>query len=209
VYQWLLEGQVHHKGHQHPDAAYTRFLMGNVYTVGARWREAVAQFKLALEAQSAVLGEQDCHTLRTQLALGKSYLFVGSLPEALGILERTLATQRYVLPDAHPDTLDTMINLAAAYGQEKGHSEASRDLLQEAVQVLENTVPLNRHLLIPALVNLGKTYEDSGLFEEAKGHYLRALELEQTDSGAAEARVQHIQNLLMQLCRKTNMDLPA
>jgi tetratricopeptide (TPR) repeat protein len=115
-------------------------------------------------------------------SLGTTYIYLGELKLAIGQLELAWAERRAHLGQDHPDTLQSMNNLAAAY--------LSAGRLAESISLHEETLKLRRAKLGPdhpdtleSMSNLASAYRDAGRRAESISLHEETLELQKARLG--------------------------
>ena len=102
--------------------------------------------------------------------------------QAEPLYERALAiTERALGPD-HPDTAQSLNNLAALYGSQ-GHYEQAEPLYQRALAISEKALGPDHPSTATSLNNLAALYRSQGRYEEAEPLYQRALAISEKALG--------------------------
>jgi len=129
-----------------------------------------ATIREAIDAAEPQIGEafvdQPLIEASIRESLGKTYHYMGEHKIALAQHERTLALRKKVLGSEHPDTLESMRNLAVSYRFVGRYEEALA--LHESVLILRKKVLGPTHLsTLHSMAGLAVSYGDAGRHEEA------------------------------------------
>jgi tetratricopeptide (TPR) repeat protein len=115
-------------------------------------------------------------------AVGETYRGLGLVPQAVEILEKSLALRRRELGDEDPETLVSQHNLALASG-EAGSYERAIELLQRTLATRRARLG-EQHLDTLATINdLAVAYHDAGQVDRAIPLYQQVLALRETIQG--------------------------
>jgi tetratricopeptide (TPR) repeat protein len=130
-----------------------------------------------------------------QSALGLLFSEMGRHKEAMGMMEACLEARKRVLGDDHPDTLDSMNNLALTYVELGRHEEAMG--LEEACLEAQKRVLGDDHSdTLDSMNNLALTYGELGRHEEAMGLQEACLEAHKRVLGDYHSDTLHSMNNL-------------
>ncbi len=113
-----------------------------------------------------VLPSDDPDTLTCEHELGRTYLAMDNVVDALPLLEQAVSDRQRVLGGSHPDTLESRTCLADAYRLAGRTSEAVQ-LQEETVAELQQVLEGDDPRALDARSVLGRSYESAGRFSEA------------------------------------------
>jgi eukaryotic-like serine/threonine-protein kinase len=99
-------------------------------------------------------------------AVAETHLSLGLLSEAVDNFAEALAIAKAYLGEAHPETLDLMVDLAAAY-HEAGDLGRAVDLDERALKLYRATLGADHPDTLNAMSNLGLDYKDAGRLKDA------------------------------------------
>ena len=106
--------------------------------------------------------------------MGSVYLQLGLYPKARSLLERALELRRQVLGRDHPDTLDSMAELAALLHRD-GHDPEAERLLRAALEAQRRRLGKNDRRTLRSMASLGEVLSFSARFDEAERLQREAL----------------------------------
>jgi tetratricopeptide (TPR) repeat protein len=118
--------------------------------------------------------------------------------EAESFLQQALAIRERVLGANHPDTAQSLNNLAALY-KNQGKYEQAEPLLQQALTIHERVLGANHPDTALSLNNLAALYSDQGKYEQAEPLYQRALAICEKVLGAEHPNTANSLNNLAHL----------
>jgi tetratricopeptide (TPR) repeat protein len=99
----------------------------------------------------------------------------GMYMEAENLGRRVLDIQQTSLGKEHPNTLQSMDNLASVLAEQEKYAE-SEDLQQRVLKIRQNTLGDEHHDTLLSMNNLGATLRDMGKYAEAEVLHRMALE---------------------------------
>jgi tetratricopeptide (TPR) repeat protein len=114
--------------------------------------------------------------------LGVIHESQGHHREALELHQRALATRREILGDEHPDTAQSLAEVATSYGN-RGNWAKAVELSTRALEIRLKILGDEHHDTAASLNNLGWAYQQQGDGRKALPLFLRALEIEQKTLG--------------------------
>ncbi|CAH0020139.1 unnamed protein product [Clonostachys rhizophaga] len=152
-------------------------VLGNLYAVQGRLKEAEDMYNRALQGKEKAWGPEHTSTLDTVNNLGFLYANQSRWKEAEDMYHRALQGYEKALGPEHTSTLDTVNNIGLLY-KSQGRLKEAEDMYNRALQGYEKALGV---LIVdtypPALntlENLGDLLRDVGRLEEAQKYYLRA-----------------------------------
>jgi eukaryotic-like serine/threonine-protein kinase len=162
--------------------------LGNALRHAARYDEAIARHKEALERREALLGTDHPEVARTLSNLALSVQDSGRREEAIALHDEALARRERALGSDHPDVATSLAHLASVYSQTGRYAEAE-PLLHRALDIRERTLG-PRHVEVGStLTILGLVHERMGRLEEAVEYHRRSLSVQEAARGADHPRV--------------------
>ncbi|MGE0480373.1 MAG: tetratricopeptide repeat protein [Phycisphaerae bacterium] len=130
-------------------------------------------FEGALQAVEKQFQDQPLIRARLLQTLGKTMLNVGLQQESVKPQRAALALYRQCLGDAHPGTIESMVNTAVVIAENNDLAEAEQ-LCREAIGRLRRAAPNDKTLGV-ALSNLGLTLLQQGSLKEAEEQLREAI----------------------------------
>ena len=135
-----------------------------------------------LEWQAATANEEEL-AQATQLTRQAIELYrAGSYAEAIPLAEQALAIRETALGTDHPDTANSLNNLAELYRVQGRYGEAE-PLHQQALAIRETVLGTDHPDTATSLNNLAGLYQSQGRYGEAEPLYQRALDINETAIG--------------------------
>ncbi|KAH6627252.1 hypothetical protein B0J18DRAFT_366270 [Chaetomium sp. MPI-SDFR-AT-0129] len=149
--------------------------LGKLYMDQARYKEAEAMYKRALEVFEKARGLDDTWTLNLVNELASTYLYQGRYNEAADMYERALRGREKVLGTEHISTLETVSNLGNVYVDRERFEEAEV-LYKRALECHERAFGPEDTSTLGMVLNLGNVYMHQGRYKEAEVMKKRVLE---------------------------------
>ena len=118
---------------------------------------------------------QEATEAAIRLTLGNAYRALGEYAEAQKHLERSVNLRKQKLGADHPDTLESMNDLALLYDI-RGHYEEAEALYKQALEGFRVKLGADHSLTLDSMNNLAVLYQARGRYEEAKALHKQALE---------------------------------
>src|SRR5262249_11465827 len=159
LFERVRDAQVAQLGPDHPSALNTLDNLAGAYWHAGKVRDAIAHFERVRDAKIAQLGPDHPDTLKTLNNLAApyrppaqipnpapAYRAAGKRPESVALFERVRDAQVAQLGPDHPDTLNTLNNLAVAYWSAKR---------------LDKSVPLFEDVLKQREAKIGRQHPDT------------------------------------------------
>ncbi|MCA2881010.1 MAG: tetratricopeptide repeat protein [Microcystis sp. M046S1] len=106
----------------------------------------------------------------------------GKYNEAIPLAEQALAIRKKVLGDNHPDTAQSLNNLAELYTVQGRYSEAE-PLYKQALAIIKQQLGDNHPYTATSLNNLALLYQSQGRYSEAEPLYKEALAIRKQQLG--------------------------
>jgi len=166
-------------GPRDPHLVWIRLEIASVLAVLERDAEAEFHLRAALELAEESLEPRHHWILRARNLLAMRLETSGRFGDAIDLHERTLADRRAVLGDEHPDTLESLHNLASAYGA-AGRREESIDLLRKTVEIRSRTLGAGHPRTLVSQNNLAQELRRGGRTDEAEAILARIVETSAT-----------------------------
>jgi tetratricopeptide (TPR) repeat protein len=141
-------------------------IVGNVYSVEGRWKEAEELFVQMMETSSRVLGQEHPSTLTSMANLASTYRNQGRSKKAEELQVRVLETHRRVLGKEHPDTLCSMHSLAINY-RDVGQLPKAMQLTERVVEARKRTLGEEHPDTLGSMQALANRYSEVGQVKEA------------------------------------------
>jgi serine/threonine-protein kinase len=167
-------------GQQPELRAEMQALLGRVFDQLSLPKQGEVQWRRALETRQALFGPDDARTVKVKKGLAISLARQGRYAEAEPLFQQLLAHKQVVANDHE------MGSMLLNYGNQKrllGYYDASRELLERAVALLEREGDSNNRSLAAALNNLGLVYSDEGRLRDAATTLERALAIRMKANG--------------------------
>ncbi len=118
-----------------------------------------------------------------QNRLGRSLISLGYPREAIGLFAKARQTFTRLHGAEHPDTLASMINLAAAY-QDAGKLDQALPLFEETLKVTKAKLGSEHPSTLTSMNNLAGAYQDAGKLDQALPLFEETLKLAKAKLGA-------------------------
>jgi serine/threonine protein kinase/tetratricopeptide (TPR) repeat protein len=131
---------------------------------------------------SSMFAEKPLVEASIRNALGLTYLYVSDAKLAIRQQERALELRRAKLGPEHPNTLESMNNLAAAY-QAAGQLQDALPLYEAAWKLLEARFGADDLATLTALNNVATVYQALGRLNDAVSLYERGVKLSRAKLG--------------------------
>jgi eukaryotic-like serine/threonine-protein kinase len=129
--------------------------------------------------------------------IGDTYRELGNYPAAQPHLERALEVWRRVLGEEHPDTINSMNNLAALYW-DQGHYPKAEPLWVKVLEVGRRVRGEGHPDTINSMNNLAALYRDQGQYAKADPLFVKVLEVRRRVQGEEQPEtLQSMNNLAM------------
>jgi len=114
--------------------------------------------------------------------LGSAYRGLGEYPESLKHFTRALDLRRQKLGDEHPETLETMGELALLH-RDRGHYDEARPLMEKAVEIRRASLGPDHPSTLTAMHNLGSIYRDLSRYDDAERLFAQVLDARRATQG--------------------------
>ena len=128
-------------GQEHEETLRSMGMVGSVYNLGGRWKEAEELEVQVMKTSKRVLGEEHPDTLSSMANLAATYWNQGRWKEAEELEVQVMKIRKRVLGEEHPDTLTSMHNLALTW--------EGQDRAAEAISLMKRCVHLQKQVLGP------------------------------------------------------------
>ena len=109
--------------------------------------------------------------------IGNAYRDLGLYPEAQRHMERALDLRHRFLGEGHPDTLDSMNDLAELYFEHQGKPAQAEPLLTKALEVRRHVLGEEHLDTLTSASNLGALYRYQGKYAQAEPLFTKVLEV--------------------------------
>jgi tetratricopeptide (TPR) repeat protein len=136
--------------------------------------EAEVLAREVAEALAKLPAPDDEARIAAQHRLGNCLRALGRLDEAGRLLEGVIRARRENLGDQHPETTETLVDLAALR-REEGRLDRSEEILVGVVSVRTDALGADHPDTLEALTSLALTRRQLGLHARAEEDYLEAL----------------------------------
>ena len=136
--------------------------------------QAVAAARRAVRSAEEILGHAHRNTSAAWGTLGNALHRVGAFDEAREAHETSLAIDRGLHEDPHPDVAASLINIGLL-DEETGDYDAARERYEEALEIYEKSVGKEHGAYGTALLNLASNAANRGDFEAARARYQEVL----------------------------------
>jgi len=120
-------------------------------------------------------GDQPLIAARLQHTIGVTYREIGLYERAEASLEAALDTRRTQLGAGHPDTLETVSELALTH-REMGRADEAEAGIKEALEGLTRAYGDEHPRTLQEISNLGAVIAERGALDEAEPYYRKALD---------------------------------
>ena len=169
--------------------------LADVYKAQARYDEAEAQYKRALEMAEKTGGPSSLLVALILNNLTKVYEDQSRFAEVEDASRRALAIREKALGPNHPDVAASVNNLAHVYERLGRYAEADK-LFQRSIEIWEKALGPKHPYLATSLLNLAIVYADEDRFDEAEALYKRALGIREAAFGPNHSDVATVLNNL-------------
>ena len=169
--------------------------LADVYKAQARYDEAEAQYKRALEMAEKTGGPSSLLVALILNNLTKVYEDQSRFEEVEEASARALAIREKALGPNHPDVAASVNNLAHVYERLGRYAEADK-LFQRSIEIWEKALGPKHPYLATSLLNLAIVYADEDRFDEAEALYKRALGIREAAFGPNHSDVATVLNNL-------------
>jgi len=136
-------------------------------------RQAVQEAAARLDGQFT---NQPLVEASIRYTVGRSLMMMGDWQQAPRHLERAYELQQKLLPEDHPDRLNTMFQLGRAWRREGQYAKA-RDILIKAIELQTRRDDCDPEVLAAAVYSLGNACNAMRDFTQAEKYHRKALEL--------------------------------
>lgn len=119
-----LKARTNLLGSEHVETLSSMAMVGLVYKLIGRWKEAAELEKQVMDAKMRVLGPEHPDTLASLSNLASTYRNQGRWKEAEELEVQVMEARKRVLGQEHPDTLTSMNNLAWTWKSQNRDAEA-------------------------------------------------------------------------------------
>ena len=140
------------------------------------YEDAVESYKECFEIQFKELGNDNAEVAKTLHALGLVTWYLGNEQTARRLLEEALDIRRRILPDRHPDIIQSLNNLADLLGEDHKYNESMRKYA-DAIARIEQTVGVDHPDLAVDLLNMALMAYEMGKYNEAIPLFERGLSI--------------------------------
>ena len=134
----------------HAVSAVSFYHFALAYQDAGRYQDAQTMFEAALYRQSSETGMQNPRYSHVAECLGLLLMLRGTFEEARGVLERNVQLRKKLYGSRHPQTLESMENLANCYRNEGKHLQAEDQFMRllfitkKPWSTLKNNLPILR-----------------------------------------------------------------
>ncbi len=166
--------------------------------------------ELAPERIDATFPNQPLVQAEILQTVGRTYQCLGDRERAMGFLQRSAALYRQHLGPEHPDTLQSMNNLAAAY-YSAGKLDLALPLLEETLKLRKATLGPDNPQTFQSMNNLNCAYQAAGKPELALPLFEETLKLSKAKLGSDHPQTLMSMNGLAAVylnCGKPELALP-
>ena len=129
----------------------------------------------AAESVGEQFEDQPLVEVEIRFTIGKTYMSLGKYDEAEEHYAEALETQRRVLGNEHPDTLD-LINDMGLLLSEQGKLDEAEVYYTEALEAKRRVLGNEHPSTLASIGNMGALLLDQGMYDEAQVYYTEALE---------------------------------
>mmetsp|Transcript_6791 Transcript_6791/g.11218 ORF Transcript_6791/g.11218 Transcript_6791/m.11218 type:complete len:1828 (-) Transcript_6791:1060-6543(-) len=140
------------------------------------YENAVECYKECFEIQFKELGNDNIEVAKTLHALGLVTWYLGNEQTARKLLEEALDIRRRILPDRHPDIIQSLNNLADLLGEDHKYNESMRKYADAIAQIEEKVGPFHPDLTVDIL-NMALMAYEMGKYNEAIPLFERGLSI--------------------------------
>lgn len=109
--------------------------------------------------------------------IGYTYMELGRYEEAEPLLKSALEVRKTRLGEKHPETLDSMFNLAALYIRHKNRYLEAQLLLKNTLEMRQRVLGEEHPETLTAMKELAYVYMVQGSYDEAEHLYRKTLEM--------------------------------
>jgi len=169
-------------GQEDEETLRSMAMVGLIYSLEGRWKEAEELDIQVVETAKKVLGPEHPDTLASMGNLASTYCDQGRWKEVEELDVQVMETTKKVLGPEHPHTLVSINNLASTFlnqGRRKEAEELEVRVLETRKKVLGPEHPNT----LDSMNNLAETYRDQGRWKEAKELEIQAMEIRKRLSG--------------------------
>lgn len=190
-------------------AADVHRTLGRTYQGLARFADAEAQFRSALEISRREFGEDHPETLEAMNGVATALGSLNQYDEAEPLFRSCLESARRILGPEHPQTLDYLSNLASLL-RDRGRMDEAETLLKEALEISNRVLgPEHPDTLVTRKVLAG-LWQDQGRFDLAEPVLRDVLDIQRRVEGPrAPNTIGTMQNLAMVLKALSRLDEAA
>jgi non-specific serine/threonine protein kinase/serine/threonine-protein kinase len=153
----------------------------------------------AVQTLEERFGNQPLIDARLRWTIGEAYRKLGRYERAELQLEEALEIRKRVLGGDHPDTLDSMQNLAELF-RNQGRFEEAESLFQEALETGRRVLGDDNPHTLNSMEGLATVYWHRGRYDEAEPLFLEALETRKRVLGVDHPHTLRTMNNLAILC---------
>ncbi|HTK05548.1 MAG TPA: FxSxx-COOH system tetratricopeptide repeat protein, partial [Ktedonobacteraceae bacterium] len=163
------------------------------------WGQCERLISHVLLYASVTMDQANDQELAALLKKAADYLYRrAQYDQAEPLYQRALAIRERVLGAFHPDTAETLHNLARLY-QDQGRYDQAEPLYQRALAIREQALGSSDPQTARTLHNLAQLYQDQGQYDQAKTLYQRALTIYEQALGASNLQTARTLYYLAQL----------
>ncbi|KAL7269137.1 hypothetical protein RUND412_008210 [Rhizina undulata] len=185
-YEQVSVGRKKILGKNHISTLKTVQNIAVIFHYQGRYDEALELYQRALVGMEKTLGKDHPDTLNTlnnmasvfsnqgQYDEALEYYHQGQYDEALEYYQRALAGREKALGKDHPDTLNTVNNMARVFSHQGQYDEALK-LHQQALVAREKTLGKDHSDTVKTVDNIAKILSNLGRYDEALELYRRVL----------------------------------
>ena len=163
-------------GLDHVKTLSSMAMVGLVYNLGGRWKEAKDLEVQVMETRKRVLGQEHPDTLTSMANLASTYRNQGRWKEAEDLEVQVMETSLRVLGQEHPDTLTSMANLASTY-RNQGRWKEAEDLQKQELEICSRVLGEEHPSTLTSMANLALAFCNQGRWKEAEDLQKQELEI--------------------------------
>lgn len=190
-------------------AADVHRTLGKTYQGLARFADAEAQFRSALEISRRASGEEHPDTLEAKNGVATALGSLNKYDEAEALFRSCLESARRVLGPEHPQTLDYLSNLASLM-RDRGRMEEAETLLKEAMEISTHVLGAEHPDTLVTRKVLAGLWQDQARFDLAEPVLRDVLDIQRRVEGPhAPNTIGTMQNLAMVLKAMGRLDEAA
>lgn len=161
---------------KHLFAAPTSMGIGNVYFGKHQYEEAFKHFKVALETNVSILGENHPYVANSYLSLGNLYRNKGSYNLATEYYEKALKINKSVFGENHPDVATTYVGIADIY-KNSGAYELAMQYYRQALVIYNQFLHEKNPKFGAIYLGFADVFKNKGNYDQALEYYQKALTL--------------------------------